>query len=83
MNEWEDLQRTFAWVNAAADFYPGDRIWWIYLRGSVEKWLEWNEDPEIRAAFDRLKAFPENLPNERDHWLELRAAVEKVLGRRG
>lgn len=63
------------------EFQPGDRIWWIYLRGAVEHWLELNEDPDIRTAYDRLKAFPENLPDEAARWIELRAAVSAVLDR--
>jgi hypothetical protein len=77
----EALRRELDRVRHFPGFDSSQRIWWIYLRGAAEHWLERNEDPDIRTAYDRLKAFPENLPDEGVRWLALRQAVEKVLER--
>ncbi len=79
MEELEQLRFAFDRLRAFPDFRPHQRIWWIYLRVAVERWLERNEDVAIRAAHDGIKAFPENLPDERTRWLDLRAAVAHVL----
>lgn len=81
MSDQDNLHRTYARVADFRYFDPGQRIWWIYLRVAVEQWLERNEDPDIRIAYDRLKSFPENLPDERESWLTLRAAVAQLLAR--
>lgn len=75
----EQLRRAFDRVSSFADFQPGERIWWIYLRVAVEHWLERHEDPAIRSAHNGVKAFPENLPDERARWLDLRMAVAQTL----
>jgi hypothetical protein len=80
MEELDELRREFERVSAFTSFDSSGRIWWIYFRSAVERWLERDEDPGIRAAFDIVKSFPENLPDERRHWHDLRAAVGKVLG---
>lgn len=79
--EGEDLARAFEPIRRFPDFHPADRIWWLYLRQGVERWLEKHEDAGIRAAHNSVKAFPENLPDERALWLDLRAAVVQVLER--
>lgn len=79
MEDFDALRREFERVNFFPGFDSSQRIWWIYLRAAVEKWLERNEDPEVRAAYDRLKESPENLPNEAARWMDLREAVGKVL----
>ncbi|MCM0001106.1 MAG: hypothetical protein NBV68_17165 [Erythrobacter sp.] len=70
-------------VRDLVDFYPGDRIWWLYVREAVQHWLEKHEDPAIRVAHDGVKAFPENLPDERTRWLTLRDQVQALLDREG
>lgn len=80
MDDYESLRREFERVNVLLCFDASQRIWWIYLRAAVERWLERNDDPGVRAAYDRLKAFPENLPHEATRWIELREAVGRVLG---
>lgn len=77
--ETEALRRECERVSRFPGFDSSQRIWWIYLRGAVEHWLVRHEDPDVRAAYDRLKSFPENLPDERACWLDLRQAVQKVL----
>ena len=79
MEDFDALRREFERVNFFPGFDSSQRIWWIYLRAAVEKWLERNEDPEIRASYDRLKEFPENLPNEAARWMDLRDAVGRVM----
>lgn len=51
----------------------------VDLRASFKRWLEWNEEFGVRAAYERLKHFPENLPNERQNWNELRAIIGQLL----
>jgi len=79
MEDFDALRREFDRVNCFPGFDSSQRIWWIYLRAAVERWLERNEDPDIRAAYDQLKAFPENLPDEAARWMDLREAVGRVL----
>jgi hypothetical protein len=74
----EALQREVERVNVFPGFDSSQRIWWIYLGAAVEKWLERIEDPEIRAAFDRLKTFPENLIDEAARWMDLREAERRA-----
>lgn len=81
--EVEALARAFESIRRFPDFRPADRIWWLYLREAVQRWLEKHEDPGIRSAHDGVKAFPENLPDERARWLNLRAAVVELLERYG
>lgn len=81
MDDHDDLRREFERVNHLPFFDSTQRIWWIYLCGAAERWIEGNEDEAVRVAYDRLKAFPENLPDERKRWLELRAAVAEILER--
>lgn len=79
LNDLDDLHRKYARVADLRFFDPAQRIWWLYLREAAEKWLERNEDADVRAAYDRLKEFPEHLPNERARWIELRDAVANVV----
>lgn len=79
MGDFDALRREYERVNFFPGFDSSQHIWWIYLRAAVEKWLERNEDPEIRAAYDRLKEYPENLPNEAARWMDLRDEVGKLL----
>jgi len=81
MTDLEELHQRYVRVADFRFFDPSQRIWWLYLREATERWLERNEDAEVRAAHIKLKNFPEHLPNERESWLELRAAVAKVIGR--
>jgi len=81
--EVEDLARVIERISRFPDFRPADRIWWLYLREEVQRWLEKHEDAELRAAHDGVKAFPENLPNERARWLDLRLAVVHLIERYG
>lgn len=50
MEDFDALRREYERVNFFPGFDSSQRIWWIYLRAAVEKWLERNEDPEIRAC---------------------------------
>lgn len=83
MHELDQLRFAFDRVRSAPDFVPGERIWWIYLRGAVEAVLVRHELEELRAAYNRVKEFPELLPDERARWLDLRAAARKVLEQSG
>jgi len=75
----DELHREYDRVKILTCFDSSQRIWWIYLREAVQRWLERNEDAAVRAAFDRVKAFPEDLPDEAARWLQLREAVKRVL----
>jgi hypothetical protein len=79
MEDYEALRREFERVNTLLCFDRSQRIWWIYLLCAVKHWLARNEEPSVRAAYDRLTALPENLPDEAERWVELRAAVAAVL----
>ncbi|MFO6447881.1 hypothetical protein ACLBKU_12110 [Erythrobacter sp. NE805] len=83
MHDPDDLARQYTRVAAFSRFEPEQRIWWIYLRGAVERWFErrGNEDPRLREAYDRVKSFPEHLPDELQAWHQLREAVKEVLSR--
>lgn len=78
----DDLRRTFERVKDFQGFRPDQRVWWIYMRVAVERWLERNEDAQVRAAHDQIKAFPENLPDEAARWIALRNAVAAVIAQR-
>lgn len=81
--EVEDLARSFERIRRFTAFHPADRVWWLYLREGVQRWLEKNEDPALCSAHDGVKAFPENLPDEPARWRNLRTAVVDVLERYG
>ncbi len=62
-----------------ADFHPGERIWWIYMRNAAIEVASRYDFPGLQDACDLVKAFPENLPNERGRWLALRDEVARAL----
>jgi hypothetical protein len=79
MEDFDALRREFERVNFFPGFDSSQRIWWIYFRSAVENWFERNEDPEVRAAYNRVKEYSDNLPDEAARWINLRDAVGKVL----
>jgi len=77
----EALAREFARLHRFAVFEADHRIWWLYLREAVVRWLEKHEDEALRAALQGVKEFPEKLPGEAARWEDLRMAVGILLER--
>jgi len=78
----DDLSTELRRVRIFLSFDRTQRIWWLYLREAVERWLLWNDDAVMRAACDRLSSCPEDMPDEGERWLDLRRAVEQMLAQK-
>jgi hypothetical protein len=81
MTDLDELRRTYSRVEGLLNFYPADRIWWIYMRNAAIEVAMRAHLPELKEACELVKAFPENAPNERARWMTLRQAVARLLER--
>jgi len=75
----DELRRTYSRVEGFADFQPGERIWWIYMRNAAIELASRDRLPDLDAALAPLKDLPEKAINERERWLALREVVGLLL----
>lgn len=75
MPDLDGLRRTYSRIANLPNFYPGERIWWIYMHNVAIEVASRGNYPDVKVAVDRLKAFLESMPIERAQWLALHDAV--------